>query len=163
MPSITIRRATPDEATTLTALAHRAKAHWGYSAEWIAAWRDELTITSEYIQAHDVWVADEDGRRLGICALERGDVAWTLEHVWVEPESTGRGVGRALVLHALAHVDSVSPMDVDVVSDPHATSFYEKLGCVRTGTIPAPMPGAPDRCLVKLRWSTAASASSVWG
>ena len=34
---MTIRRARPDEADALTALATRAKAHWGYDAEFMAA------------------------------------------------------------------------------------------------------------------------------
>ena len=160
----------PDEADTLTALAHRAKAHWGYPPEWMARWRDELTIGPDDIRAHEVWVAEDDGRVVGMCALERGDAAWTLEHVWVDPESMGRGVGQALVTHALQHATTAAPMDVHVVADPHATTFYERLGWVRTGTVAAPMPGAPERALTRLAFPggrspspfTPASGSCVW-
>jgi hypothetical protein len=34
---------------------------------------------------------------------------------------------------------------VEIVAEPNATGFYEKLGARRVGAIPAPMPGAPDR------------------
>jgi GNAT superfamily N-acetyltransferase len=163
--SIAIRRARPDEASTLTALAHRAKAHWGYPPEWMASWRDDLTISPDYIRAHEVWAADEDARLAGVCALERGATSWKLEHVWVDPESMGRGIGQALVTHALQHAATVAPMNVHVVADPHAATFYEKLGWLRTGTIPAPMPGAPERVMgsYQVRPPTAASASFVLG
>ena len=146
---MTIRRARRDEAPALTALAHRAKAHWGYPAEWMAAWREELTITPDYIRAHDVWVAERDERIAGMCALERGETSWRLEHLWVEPASMGRGIGRALVNTVLDHAAGVAPMDVEVVADPNAMPFYEKLGWTHLGTIPAAMPGAPERVLVR--------------
>jgi hypothetical protein len=33
-----IRRAIPDDATALTAIAKAAKAHVGYPADWLVAW-----------------------------------------------------------------------------------------------------------------------------
>jgi GNAT superfamily N-acetyltransferase len=66
-----------------------------------------------------------------------------LEHVWVDPASHGRGVGRALVEHALAEAHGV----IAVVADPNAEEFYVKLGAHRVGEIFAPMPGAPARKL----------------
>jgi hypothetical protein len=36
---------------------------------------------------------------------------------------------------------------VELLSDPYATGFYEKLGALRVGDVPAPMPGARGRTL----------------
>ena len=57
-----IRRATPDEADTLTSIAHAAKRHWNYPEKWIEQWRSDLTITPEFIAKNEVYVA-VGGRR----------------------------------------------------------------------------------------------------
>jgi hypothetical protein len=37
-----IVRAKPEDAETLTEIAHAAKRHWDYPERWIEAWRDIL-------------------------------------------------------------------------------------------------------------------------
>jgi N-acetylglutamate synthase-like GNAT family acetyltransferase len=142
-----IRRATADDADALSDLAHRAKAHWGYPAHWMREWDAQLTIIPGYLELHDVWVSERDGVIIGMCALEdRGD-RWNLEHVWVEPAQHGHGVGRALVLHALEEARRRHFGVVELLADPFASGFYERLGARRAGHVPAPMPGARDRTL----------------
>src|SRR5215475_5486560 len=96
-----IRRATSADADTLSDLAHRAKAHWGYPASWMRHWDAQLTILPGYLEMHDVWVAERDGAVVGMCALEDRLDRWSLEHVWVDPPVHGQGIGRALVMRAL--------------------------------------------------------------
>jgi hypothetical protein len=38
---------------------------------------------------------------------------------------------------------------VELLADPYAQGFYERLGAKRAGEVPAPMPGAKDRTLPK--------------
>ena len=110
-------------------------------------WDAQLTIIPGYLELHDVWVAEHDSVILGMCALEdRGD-RWNLEHVWVEPSEHGHGVGRALVMHALEEAGRRRSGIVELLADPYASGFYERLGARRAGTVPAPMPGARDRTL----------------
>ena len=148
-----IRRATADDADALSDLAHRAKAHWGYPAHWMREWDAQLTIIPGYLELHDVWVSERDGTIVGMCALEdRGDRC-NLEHVWVEPSLHGKGVGRALVMHVLSEARSRQVAAVELLSDPFATGFYERLGARRIGEVPAPMPGARDRTLPKFEFT----------
>ena len=142
-----IRRATADDADALSDLAHRAKAHWGYPAAWMREWDAQLTIIPGYLEMHDVWVSEENGVIVGMCALEDRKDRWNLEHVWVDPASHGRGVGRALVLHALEEARRRHDGVVELLSDPFASGFYERLGARRAGEVPAPMPGAKNRTL----------------
>src|SRR5262249_10105290 len=142
-----IRRATADETDALTDLAHRAKAHWNYPPAWMRQWDAQLTILPGYLELHDVWVVERSGAVVAMCALEdRGD-RWNLEHVWVEPALHGQGIGRALVQRALHEAWSRRRDVVELLADPFATGFYERLGARRAGHVAAPMPGARDRTL----------------
>ena len=149
-----IRRATADDADALSDLAHRAKAHWGYPAAWMREWDAQLTIIPGYLEMHDVWVSDEDGAIVGMCALEDRKDHWNMEHVWVDPAAHGRGVGRALVMHALDEARRRHAGVVELLSDPYASGFYERLGARRAGEVPAPMPGAKDRTLPRYEFLT---------
>lgn len=140
---VEIRRATSTDSERATELAARAKAHWGYSAEWMSTWRDDLVITPAAIESHRTFVACVDGAVVGMCQLQESDLGAVLEHVWVEPELHRHGIGRALVERARAEVQGV----IAIVADPHAEEFYLRLGARRVGEVAAPMPGAPDRTL----------------
>jgi predicted N-acetyltransferase YhbS len=140
---IEIRRATSSDSDRATELARRAKAHWGYPADWLAAWDGELAITAADIDRHRTFVASLDGEVVGVCQLQEGERGAMLENVWVDPHCHGRGIGRALVEHALAEAHGL----IAVVADPNAEEFYVKLGARRVGEIHAPMPGAPARTL----------------
>src|SRR5215218_762752 len=94
--TVTIRRSLPDEATTLTRIA-RAKHHWGYPESWIKHWESDLTITSEFIQGNEVYVAEEDGEIRGFYALGLSG----LDHLSVAPDYLGTGIGKSLLLDAM--------------------------------------------------------------
>lgn len=56
--AVRLRSATAEDAPVLTQLIFRAKAYWGYPAEWMDAWCEDLTITPEYIGRHRVILAE---------------------------------------------------------------------------------------------------------
>jgi len=153
-----IRRAIGDDTDALTDLAHRAKAHWNYPRSWMRKWDAQLTILPGYLEMHEVWVADRAGDIVGMCALEdRGD-HWNLEHVWVEPSMHGQGIGRALVEHALHEAWGRRRSPVELLADPFAIGFYERLGARLAGRVPAPMPGAKDRTLPRYEFVPGATS-----
>lgn len=151
-----IREADPGDAAALSALARRAKAHWGYPDEWLRTWSGDLTISSEYLAAHRGFVAVAEGSPIGVCVLEVDGTVGTLEHVWIAPENQGTGVGRALVARALEAASRAGAVGVSVLSDPFAEAFYLRLGARRTSSVPAPMPGEPGRMLPRLEFTLGA-------
>lgn len=136
-----IRRAEPDEAAALTAIAHAAKRHWGYPDAWIAEWRDALTLAPAYILGHAVFVAVEEDEPRGFYALSMEDGLAELDHLWMEPGWMGRGLGRALFEHAVATARAAGAARLQIDSDPHAEAFYLRMGARRTGEIPADVDG----------------------
>jgi predicted N-acetyltransferase YhbS len=144
---LSIRRAIASDAARLSELARCAKAHWGYPAEWLAAWHSQLTIEPAYIGKHCVLVAERDEQPVGMCAIEDRGQWGVLEHLWVDPDNIGQGVGRSLVERAMAVARASHLGRVMAEADPNAAGFYRKLGARQAGVVPAPMPGAPDRVL----------------
>ena len=135
---ISIRPARPEEADLLTEIACSAKAHWGYSAEQMAAWKPAfLTITSQYIEQHAPWVAEnETCRPVAFAALEQGAAGAVLEHLWVLPEYMGRGIGRRLFRRIAARTGAFT-----FTSDPQADGFYLKLGAQLIGQVESDFQG----------------------
>ncbi len=132
-----IRKAQPEEAEALTAIAFAAKRYWGYPENWIEHWRDDLTLTPDFVKRHDVCVAEEDNTLLGFYALILKNEKAELDHLWVAPEYIGRGVGKELFLHAMDRASRLNILEVEIYSDPNAESFYSKLGAVKDGELSA--------------------------
>ena len=127
-------RARPDDAETLTQIAHAAKRHWGYPETWIAAWRDILTMRPEFIAANVAYIAVENARPVGFYVLTKEPDGLHLDHLWILPSSMGRGIGRALFEHAAAEVKRLGFRSMKIEADPNAEAFYERMGAVRVGT-----------------------------
>jgi ribosomal protein S18 acetylase RimI-like enzyme len=152
---VRIRDARADDAATLTRIAREAKASWGYPPEWLDRWREELTITPDYVRAHRVLVAEDGGGSpRGLIAVGAGARGAEIEHLWVDPAAQRRGIGAALLRAALA--DAANPA-LRIVSDPHAAGFYRRHGAREIGRVAAPMPGAEDRVLPVLEIDAARS------
>jgi N-acetylglutamate synthase-like GNAT family acetyltransferase len=136
-----IRRATPDEADTLTSIAHAAKRHWNYPEKWIEQWRSDLTITPQFIASNEVYVAVAGGEIAGCCALVVGDSLAELEHMWIEPQQMGNGVGRALFEHTIRRAQELGLTELELSADPNAEGFYQRMGGKRIGEVQADMDG----------------------
>jgi len=138
-PEITIRQARLDEAEQLTQLAFRSKASWGYSEEFMAACRDELTVTAARLAAWGVWVADVADLLAGMIALrlEPDAAKAEIEDFFVEPALQGRGVGTALTGAALAACRLKGVKLVSVDADPNAEAIYRRFGFQSIGRSPS--------------------------
>lgn len=129
-----IRPANPAEADFLSALALRSKAHWGYSAAFIDACKDELTFTAEHIRSDHFrfFVAEADSTCVGFYALNRisaDDVE--LEALFVEPAFIGRGFGGAMMDHAKQYAATWGALRMIIQGDPNTEAFYHAAGGVR--------------------------------
>jgi N-acetylglutamate synthase-like GNAT family acetyltransferase len=138
-----IRRAKPDEARTLTEIAHAAKRYWGYPESWIEHWKTDLTITPNLVANNEVFVAVIDDEIVGCCALALSDSLAELEHMWINPRHMGKGVGCALFEFAKARTEHLHLSALELSADPNAEGFYERMGAVRIGEVQATIDGQP--------------------
>lgn len=160
--SIEIRRAQPNEAEVLTAIAHAAKRHWNYPEDWIDQWRPDLTITPEFIRDNEVFVAVVNEQIAGCCALVLTDSLAEIEHMWMRPEHMGSGIGRALFEHAKRRAAEGGAQVLELSADPNAEGFYARMGAKRIGEIPAGMTGRADRVLPRMRINLGSQSDSVF-
>ena len=136
-----IRRATPEEAGTLTQIALDAKRHWGYPEHWIKHWESDLTITADFIREHHVYVAEQEGAVRGFYALFVNGNKADLEHMWVTPASIGTGIGKELFLDAMDRAATLEVREIEISADPNAAGFYERMGASQIGEDDASIDG----------------------
>lgn len=147
---IQISRAKPEEADTLTKIAHAAKRHWGYPENWIEHWKYDLTITPEFIICNETFVATIGEEIVGCCAIVLNDSRAELEHMWIKPEYMGAGVGRTLLLHAKDRAVDLKVSALELSADPNAEGFYQRMGATRIGEVRSEIEGQP-RVLPRMR------------
>ena len=95
-------------------------------------------VEEDYLPHAEFWVAvDEADRPLGFMGLREGHI----DSLFVDPAVHGRGVGKALVHHAVALAGAVT-VDVNE-QNPRGVGFYEKLGFVRRGWSAVDPTGRP--------------------
>lgn len=149
---IQIRRAQPDEAALLTEIALAAKRHWGYPENWIQHWKDDLTITPDFIANNEIYVAVTGEEIAGCCALVVSDPLAELEHMWIRPAHMGNGVGRALFNQIAERAAQLGAPGFELSADPNAEGFYERMGAKRIGEVRSEINGQP-RVLPRMRFA----------
>ena len=126
MPDLLIRPAEPEESDAVAALYGRSRAAAAmppgiHTAEEDRSWFGARLRDSE----HEVWVGERDGSLLGYALATS---TW-LDHLFVDPDVQGTGVGGAL----LDTVKGVRPDGLCLwvfESNTPARAFYERRGFV---------------------------------
>jgi GNAT superfamily N-acetyltransferase len=118
-----------EEASSLTALCVRSKAHWGYDAAFRKLSAVALTVNEDDIAAGRVLVAvDDAGRMIGMaCVLSEGESS-DLDSLFVDPPAIGSGAGRALFEAAIILARRQGARRMTILADPNAAAFYERMG-----------------------------------
>ena len=131
-----ITQAINQDHKALTALTIRSKAFWGYTTAQIESWRDELTITREYIDSNQVYVLWQDQQLLGYYALAHITKAKaSIDYLFIAPEQVGKGYGKLLCTDLIKRAKTMGYETITVDADPNAEAFYKKLGFETVGKL----------------------------
>ncbi len=130
-----IRAARPADAETLSGIALRAKAHWGYSTELIELWADDLRVSPESCDGKSVWLLESEGIVAGFGEVLIRDEYAILDDLWTDPPHMGKGFGRALFQHLCAIATEAGAEHICLEADPFAKSFYEHMGARVVGEV----------------------------
>lgn len=134
---VVIRRALASDAPALARVAHAAKRRWGYPEAWIARWHDALTPTPALVERWCARCAVRGPAVLGFYAVAGAGPVRELEHFWVLPAHTGRGIGARRFADAVRTLRADGVRRLRIASDPHAVGFYLRMGARRAGEWPS--------------------------
>jgi GNAT superfamily N-acetyltransferase len=148
---VLVRAAFAEEAASLSELAIRSKAYWGYDKAFMDACRDELTLSSEELTTQRVRVAEHHGHAVGFATLEGQPPQGTLGMLFVDPDHIGKGVGRMLFTHMVSMARDLGFLRLTIDADPNAEPFYLAMGAERIGS--SPSGSIPGRTLPLLALS----------
>ncbi|MFA5905867.1 MAG: GNAT family N-acetyltransferase [Desulfobacula sp.] len=154
-----IRPAKIEESDILTSISFQSKKYWGYPDHFFEVWKNELTISTDYIRRNRVFVF-EDKRVIrgyySIVYLENDlDVSgvviskghW-LEHMFISPDFIGKGIGTKLFDHLKKICTENKITRIGILSDPNARGFYEKMGYRYIKEYPSTIPNRTTPFLV---------------
>jgi len=147
-PVITLRAATPEDAAAIADLGARSFTHkFAYLycpedlASYLAQAHTEAKVATEIADPlMRTMLAVEDGRQLGFCKLvmvcgwpehARGAKAIELKQLYLDPDLTGRGLGKRFMDWALAEAASFGADEVQLSvysGNDGAQRFYDRHG-----------------------------------
>lgn len=138
MTAVIIRPARPEEAETLSEIAIRSKAHWGYGEAFMEACRNDLRVQeNDFAAGNVVKVAEAALQVVGFYYIHPGSQPgeYVLESLFIEPSFIGQGLGRSLFLDAVSEAKKKGANVVMIESDPNAVGFYTAMGAVLVGEV----------------------------
>jgi maltose O-acetyltransferase len=139
LEKIQIRQAQDIDAHLLTEISFAAKRHWNYPDNYYDLWRDELTITKDYINQNIIFKALYLDSVLGFYSIIENEAdfysgdtlvkkGFWLEHIFIKPEYHKLGIGVLLINHAKQVSLDLGITDLLIFVDPYAKGFYDKIG-----------------------------------
>jgi GNAT superfamily N-acetyltransferase len=124
-----IKKAHRTDANKITDLTIRSKDFWNYGAEQIAEWKDDLTITSDYIDENEVFKLSVENEIIGFYAFNSQDKNTVkLNFLFVEPKFIGKGYGKILLNDFLKRMEETDYDKITLDADPNVENFYTRAG-----------------------------------
>jgi GNAT superfamily N-acetyltransferase len=134
--SLVFRFAKPRERQLLEDLQRRASLVYPAYREALLANPGVIHLPLAQLEDRRVRVAEQGGQAAGfIVVLPRDAQTCELDGLFVEPGHWKRGIGRALMLDAFALACAQGARTMEVLANPYAEGFYEKLDFVCIGTM----------------------------
>ena len=86
-----IKKSTSELHVKLTEISFVSKKYWNYSDEWMEIWKDDLTITENFITNNYVYHLENDANEIvGFYAFVKFDNYIELDSLFVSPEYIGK-------------------------------------------------------------------------
>lgn len=137
-----ILQAKAEDASELTVVTMKSKAYWGFSKEQLEAWKEELTITTDYIDSCMVYKLELETNIIGYYSFKKITADEVLlDNLFVLPLCIGKGYGKKLMNHFLNRVESMGINTIRLESEPKAEAFYLKFGFKTYDQLKTAIPG----------------------
>lgn len=124
-----IEKSEKNDNLILTKITFEGKAFWGYEKEQLEKWRNDLTITQDYIENNETFKLIVDDEIIGyysILKLENKTIK--LDNLFLLPKYIGKGYGKFLMNHCIKKAKETNMEKIILDSEPNAELFYKSLG-----------------------------------
>lgn len=139
LTNIKIDKAQEIDCDILTEISFAAKRHWNYPDNYYDLWKNELTITKDYINQNIVYTTWHKDSILGFYSIVEiksdfysGETfvkqGFWLEHIFIRPGYHKFGIGRLMINHAKMTSKAMGIDNLLIFVDPYAKGFYDKIG-----------------------------------
>lgn len=148
--SAAFRLATAADVPALAALYRDTAATLGpqvYTPAQVQAWArspDDATAFARYVLDADTWLAEDDAGPRGFCGVAlHGTEPRTGEvhSLYVRASLTRRGLGSALLAHALAHARTQGAVRFEAWATPFSRPLFERAGFALERVVREPYQG----------------------
>ena len=134
-----IRKAEISHHKILTEIAFFAKQTWNYPEDYLEIWKDELTISEDYISSNTIFLFEEENKISGFISLVENseekmignilvEKGFWMDHLFILPQFQNKGIGKQLVDYLIEFCIENKIPSLLIFVDPNAVAFYEKLG-----------------------------------
>ena len=133
---VSIRTASPADRAEISDVFRRASLSNEGDRDDLLAHPELLEFDATWLHTGRTRVAVTDGRIVGFATTRPVDhEAVELDDLFVEPMCMRLGIGRALVVDAVAAVHQEGAARIEVSANVHALAFYESAGFVADGMV----------------------------
>lgn len=124
-----IEKSEKNDNLILTQITFEGKAFWGYDKEQLEKWRNDLTITQDYIENNETFKLIVDNEIIGYYSiLKPENNTIKLDNLFLLPKCIGKGYGTFLMNHCINKAKEMNMEKIILDSEPNAELFYKSLG-----------------------------------
>jgi hypothetical protein len=126
---LTYLKADVNDSEQLTEIAVSSKKYWGYSKLLMKIWKNDLTITINYIKENIVYKIYQDDLLIGFYALKFNEQynCYEIDHLWLTPENINKGFGRLIFNNIINQLLKRKQSKAIAIAEPNAAGFYSKM------------------------------------
>lgn len=132
---INIRCANPTDSKSLTELAIRSEAYWGYDDNFMDKFKALYKVSEEFIINNPTYIMEEEEEVIGFYGFLIEEYQRSLEYFFIEPKFIGKGYGKLLWQHVIKSCDTLNIKEFIIVTSPQAQAFYTRLGAKLQGEV----------------------------
>ena len=127
---ITIIRADVNDSLSLTDIAIRSEAYWGYDNEFMKNFKALYSVSEDFIAKNPTYIIKDKDILVGFYGLLIEVAEISLEYLFIDPLYIGKGYGKMLWDHLLNECRTMNITSFTLVTSPQAKDFYIKLGAL---------------------------------
>ena len=123
-----IEKAKSKDDAILSDIALKGKSFWDYEIQQLNEWKDDLTITPNYIEDNDVYKLVVEFEIDGFFSfLTSENNTLKLDYLFIYPQYIGKGYGKILLNKAIEVAKEKKSLKIILDADPNAESFISIL------------------------------------